>query len=80
MTSRLRSYLYRDFFQKDTPPSSNSAQGLIGSSVGAEVASPNIKSSAQDGQSAADPVAAQPSKVIIDNLRMYLVALIFFGR
>ncbi|KAL5736926.1 hypothetical protein ACOSQ2_031714 [Xanthoceras sorbifolium] len=58
VTSRLRSYLYREFFQKETPPSSNSAQGLVGSSVGAEVASPNNIASAQEGQSGIDASAA----------------------
>ncbi|TXG48595.1 hypothetical protein EZV62_024470 [Acer yangbiense] len=59
VTSRLRSHLYREFFQKETTPSSNSAQGPIGSFMGAEVASPINTTSAQEGQSGiSDPPAA----------------------
>ncbi|KAK0592483.1 hypothetical protein LWI29_019978 [Acer saccharum] len=59
VTSRLRSHLYREFFQKETTPSSNSAQGPIGSFMGVEVASPINTTSAQEGQSGiSDPPAA----------------------
>ena len=74
VTSRLRSYLYKEFFQKDTPPP---ISGLsTGNSLGMEAASPNNITPARDSQSGGEPPAAsyntaqsaaptQLSKVII---------------
>lgn len=75
MTTRLRSYLYRDFFQKDTPPSSISAAGPVRCASGMNAASPNNINPVCDGQTGSDPPAAthqnvltvattQPSKVL----------------
>lgn len=69
MTSRLRSHLYREFFQKDpTPPIS--ASGSLGSAVGLESSSPgrtpvrdNHTMSDATYQNAQTVVTAQASKV-----------------
>lgn len=76
VTTRLRSYLYRDFFQKETPPSST---GPTGSALVVEAASPIDITPAREVQTVADPPAAthqsvqipvtsQPSKVGTDGL------------
>ncbi|KAF2304903.1 hypothetical protein GH714_000425 [Hevea brasiliensis] len=49
VTSRLRSYLYKEFFQKDTPPSS---------ALRMESASPKNLTPARDGHSGGEPPAA----------------------
>ncbi|XVF51024.1 hypothetical protein PTKIN_Ptkin04bG0150200 [Pterospermum kingtungense] len=55
ITSRLRSYLYREFSQKDTtPPPPISATASLGNVSGLENASPNL-TPAWDGQPACDP-------------------------
>lgn len=58
VTTRLRSYLYRDFFQKETPPSSISVAGHTGSAVGVEAASPIDITPAREVQTVTDPPAA----------------------
>ncbi|KAJ4726682.1 KH domain-containing protein [Melia azedarach] len=64
VTTRLRSYLYRDFSQKETPPSSISVAGPAGSVVGTEAASPNNITPAREAQiGGADPSAAQHQNV-----------------
>lgn len=56
MTSRLRSYLYKEFFQKDsTPPFS--ASGSLGSGMGLESSSPG-RTPVRDGYTANDPPTA----------------------
>lgn len=76
VTTRLRSYLYRDFFQKETPPSST---GPTGSALVVEAASPIDITPACEVQTVTDPPAAthqsvqipatsQPSKVGTDGL------------
>lgn len=69
VTSRLRIYLYKEFFQKDTPPSI--------SALGMEADSPNNTTPACDSHSGGEPPApiyqnmrsvatsAQQSKVIV---------------
>ncbi|XP_050237815.1 RNA-binding KH domain-containing protein RCF3 isoform X2 [Mercurialis annua] len=47
VTSRLRSYLYKEFFQKDTPPPTSVSS--IGYASGMEVASPINATAARDG-------------------------------
>ena len=70
VTSRLRSYLYREFFPKDMPPPSISAPGSL------EASSPNNITPAREGHTASDPpttnyqnvqaiASVQPSKVIL---------------
>ncbi|XP_022737985.1 RNA-binding KH domain-containing protein RCF3-like [Durio zibethinus] len=55
ITSRIRSYLYREFSQKDTPPPPPfSATASVGSVSGPENASPNL-TPAHDSQTANDP-------------------------
>ncbi|OMO87928.1 hypothetical protein CCACVL1_08658 [Corchorus capsularis] len=54
VTSRLRSYLYREFFQKGTPPPPISAASSHGNVSGLENASPNL-TPARDSQTASDP-------------------------
>ncbi|XP_022723325.1 RNA-binding KH domain-containing protein RCF3-like [Durio zibethinus] len=55
ITSRLRSYLYREFSQKDTALSpSVSATAFLGTVSGMENASPNL-TPARDSQTASDP-------------------------
>lgn len=55
ITSRLRSYLYRDFSQKDTPPPPPPISATsLGNVSGLENASPNL-TPARDGQPARDP-------------------------
>ncbi|KAL6320388.1 hypothetical protein AAG906_007085 [Vitis piasezkii] len=49
VTSRLRSYLYREFFPKDMPPPSISAPGSL------EASSPNNITPAREGHTASDP-------------------------
>lgn len=49
VTSRLRNYLYQEFFQKDMPPLSISAPGSL------EALSPNNITPAREGHSASDP-------------------------
>lgn len=58
VTTRLRSYLYRDFFQKETPPSSISVAGPTGNAVGVEAASPIDITPAREVQTVSDPPAA----------------------
>ncbi|XP_031256889.1 RNA-binding KH domain-containing protein RCF3 [Pistacia vera] len=58
VTTRLRSYLYRDFFQKDTPPSSISAAGPVGSASGMEAVSPNNITPVREGQTGSETPAA----------------------
>lgn len=56
VTSRLRSYLYKEFFQKDsTPPFS--ASGSLGSGMGLESSSPG-RTPVRDGYTANDPPTA----------------------
>lgn len=56
VTSRLRSYLYKEFFQKDsTPPFS--ASGSLGSGMGLESSSPG-RTPVRDGYTANDPSTA----------------------
>ncbi|KAL9436985.1 hypothetical protein AB3S75_022931 [Citrus x aurantiifolia] len=55
VTTRLRSYLYRDFFQKETPPSST---GPTGSALVVEAASPIDITPAREVQTVTDPPAA----------------------
>lgn len=73
MTLRLRSYLYREFFQKDSTPPSISASGSFGSAVVLESSSPG-RTPVRDNYTANDPptaafqnaqnvVTAQASKV-----------------
>ncbi|GMY07555.1 RNA-binding KH domain-containing protein RCF3 isoform X1 [Fagus crenata] len=73
VTSRLRSYLYRELFQKDMTPPSISAPGPMGSSIGLEASSPNSIAPGREGYTGGDPpiatyqnvqtvAAAQPSK------------------
>lgn len=62
VTTRLRSYLYRDFFQKETPPSSI---GPTGSAVGVEAASPIDITPAREVQTVTDPPAATHQSVQI---------------
>jgi hypothetical protein len=82
VTSRLRSYLYRELFQKDMTPPSISAPGPMGSSIGLEASSPNSIAPGREGHTGGDPpiatyqnvqtvAAAQPSKVtsFLDRLR-----------
>lgn len=89
VTTRLRSYLYRDFSQKETPPSSISVAGPAGSVVGTEAASPNNITPAREAQiGGADPSAAQhqnvqtvatlqPSKVVLIDGLVAVFLLIF---
>ncbi|XWS50333.1 hypothetical protein CRYUN_Cryun12cG0079100 [Craigia yunnanensis] len=59
ITSRLRSYLYREFSQKDTPPPPPppiSATASLGNVSGLENASPNL-TPARDSQTSSDPPA-----------------------
>ncbi|XVF10094.1 hypothetical protein REPUB_Repub07fG0153500 [Reevesia pubescens] len=57
ITSRLRSYLYKEFSQKDTPPPPPiSATASLGNVSGLENASPNL-TPAHDSQTAGDPPA-----------------------
>lgn len=82
VTSRLRSYLYREFFPKDMPPPSISAPSSL------EASSPNNITPARDGHTASDTPSAnyqnvqavasvQSSKVIligrVENTMMLLV-------
>ncbi|XWS48588.1 hypothetical protein CRYUN_Cryun13aG0089500 [Craigia yunnanensis] len=53
ITSRLRSYLYREFSQKDTPPPPISATASLGNVSGLENASPNL-TPARDSQTASN--------------------------
>lgn len=88
VTSRLRSYLYREFFQKDSTPPSISVPGPVGSALGMEAASPNKITPAREGQTGSDPPTAtsqnvqtvanaQLSKVVLINgLRMLFCLLI----
>lgn len=57
VTSRLRSYLYREFFQKDSTPPSFSASGSLGSGMGLESSSPS-RTPVRDGYTANDPPSA----------------------
>ncbi|KAJ8751955.1 hypothetical protein K2173_000701 [Erythroxylum novogranatense] len=57
VTSRIRSYLYREFFQKDTP-SPISQSGPLGSASGMESASPDNVALAQEVQNVGNPPAA----------------------
>ncbi|CAK7324197.1 unnamed protein product [Dovyalis caffra] len=56
VTSRLRSYLYKDVFQKDLPPPV-SAPGPAGTAGGVQTASPNNPTPAREGHSGGDPPA-----------------------
>ncbi|CAN1250805.1 RNA-binding KH domain-containing protein RCF3 [Linum perenne] len=56
VTSRLRSYLYRDFFHKDTLPVS--AHGSVSRALPAEAASSNNVASARESHSPAEPSVA----------------------
>lgn len=81
MTSRLRSYLYKDVFQKDLPPTV-SAPGPAGTAGGLQAASSNNPTPAREGHSGGDPPATyqnvqsastpQPSKVHFFLLSVYL--------
>ncbi|KAH9724180.1 RNA-binding KH domain-containing protein RCF3 [Citrus sinensis] len=62
VTTRLRSYLYRDFFQKETPPSST---GPTGSALVVEAASPIDITPAREVQTVTDPPAATHQSVQI---------------
>lgn len=53
LTSRLRSYFYKEFFQKDSMPS---APGPSGGSLGVEIASSNSINSAREGHPGVDPL------------------------
>ncbi|KAF4380365.1 RNA-binding KH domain-containing protein RCF3 [Cannabis sativa] len=55
MTSRLRSYLYREFFQKDSTPPSVSVSGSFGNAVGCESSSPGGRTPVRDNLTASDP-------------------------
>lgn len=55
ITSRLRSYLYREFFQTDTAPPSASVPGTLGNALGRETSSPSSISTARDGHTGSDP-------------------------
>ncbi|XP_024029763.1 RNA-binding KH domain-containing protein RCF3 [Morus notabilis] len=57
VTSRLRSYLYREFFQKDSTPPSFFASGSLGSGMGLESSSPG-RTPVRDGYTANDPPSA----------------------
>ncbi|KAJ6868041.1 RNA-binding KH domain-containing protein RCF3 [Populus alba x Populus x berolinensis] len=56
VTSRLRSYLYKDVFQKDLPPTV-SAPGPAGTAGGLQAASSNYPTPAREGHSGGDPPA-----------------------
>ncbi|XVF12692.1 hypothetical protein REPUB_Repub08aG0141000 [Reevesia pubescens] len=56
ITSRLRSYLYREFSQKDTPPPPISATSSLGNVSGLENASPNL-TPARDSQTTSETSA-----------------------
>ncbi|KAI5561773.1 hypothetical protein BDE02_15G009800 [Populus trichocarpa] len=56
VTSRLRSYLYKDVFQKDLPPTV-SAPGPAGTAGGLQAASSNNPTPAREGHSGGDPPA-----------------------
>ncbi|KAF5450437.1 hypothetical protein F2P56_030791 [Juglans regia] len=58
VTSRLRSHLYREFFQKDTTPPSVSAPGPVGSGIGQEAYSPNNIIPVRDGHTGVDAPSA----------------------
>ncbi|KAK9291479.1 hypothetical protein L1049_019427 [Liquidambar formosana] len=73
VTSRLRSYLYREFFPKDIPPPPISAAGPVGSAFALEAPSTNNITPAREGQTGSDQptvtyqnwpavATAQPSK------------------
>ena len=57
VTSRLRSYLFQEFFPKDMPPPSISAPGSLESS------SPNNITPARDAPAASDPPTANYQNV-----------------
>ncbi|KDP45554.1 hypothetical protein JCGZ_18179 [Jatropha curcas] len=62
VTLRLRSYLYKEFFQKDNPlPISES--GNAGNALGTETSSPNNVTPGRDSYSGAEPSAATYSNV-----------------
>ncbi|KAJ6874581.1 RNA-binding KH domain-containing protein RCF3 [Populus alba x Populus x berolinensis] len=56
VTSRLRSYLYKDVFQKDLPPTA-SAPGPAGTAGGLQAASSNNPTPAREGHCGGDPPA-----------------------
>ncbi|XP_048232902.1 RNA-binding KH domain-containing protein RCF3 [Ricinus communis] len=56
VTSRLRSYLYKEYFQKDTPPPISVPS--TGNALGMEAASPNNINPPRDGHSGGEPPAA----------------------
>jgi hypothetical protein len=82
VTSRLRSYLYREFFQKDMTPPSVSASGPVGSGIGLEASSISNITPVREAHIGVDaPTAtyqnvatAQPSRVtsFLDGLRYAL--------
>ncbi|XP_059629001.1 RNA-binding KH domain-containing protein RCF3 [Cornus florida] len=57
VTSRLRSYLYREFFQKDMPPPI-SAPSPVGSALALEAVSANIVTPVREGYAGSDLPAA----------------------
>lgn len=82
VTSRLRSYLYREFFQKDMTPPSVSAPGPVGSGIGLEASSINNITPVREAHIGVDAhtanyqnvQTAQPSRVtsFLDGLRYAL--------
>lgn len=54
ITSRLRSHLYREFFQTDTTPPSASVPGALGNPLGRETSSPGSITTARDGHTGID--------------------------
>ncbi|KAA8533581.1 hypothetical protein F0562_030985 [Nyssa sinensis] len=63
VTSRLRSYLYWEFFQKDMPPQPVSAPSPMGSALGLEVASANHVTPVHEGSAGSDPLTATSQNV-----------------
>lgn len=55
VTSRLRSYMYRDFFQNDAAPSSVSVSSGMGNALGWETSSPRSVTPGRDGYTGSDP-------------------------
>ncbi|GKV25579.1 hypothetical protein SLEP1_g34994 [Rubroshorea leprosula] len=64
VTSRLRSYLYSEFFQRDTP-TPISAPAPVGNTTGMETASPSSLTPARDSQVGSEPPTATHQNVQI---------------